>query len=87
MKILIIICICIGSLIGIFKAGYDVCKNEYEDAYEAFSFGEFPTTLPVTFPNGMHGFQYKSKSYPLMTTELFREVLRSQIWFGKDEKH
>ena len=31
----------------------------------------------------MHGFQYKNKTYPWMTTNAIKAIINSQIWFDK----
>ena len=67
-----------------FYQGYNEKERECREAYNAFSNpNEF--CLLWTQENGMHGFQYKNKQYPLMTTRTIKEIINSQIWFDKKE--
>ncbi len=73
----VLVCLLVGAYIG-----FTIERNEWEKAYKAFSDPrEF--CLLWTNDNGMHGFQYKNKTYPLMTTKQFKEIINSQIWFDK----
>jgi len=62
-----------------YKMGQDSKIENWREAYEAFSDPQ-EFCLLWTDDSGMHGFQYKNKTYPLMTTGALKEIVRSKIW-------
>lgn len=76
----LLIALLVGA-IGVWS-GYTLQGHIQEEAYYAFS-NPKEFCLLWTNENGMHGFQYKNKLYPLMTVRALKEIINSQIWFDK----
>lgn len=75
------------------QTGYNVKTQEVDEAFFAFSHAPDVTGRNVLLYSygiehkkfGWWGFQYENKKYDVMTFDMLKELIRSQIFFDKTE--